>query len=249
MTNRNAMRACAIALVAGLGVSAANADLSTDVFTLNANVGGEHGSFIASVDDGYFDNDGNFYWTLEAAVDIYSDNGMMLATLSTASLIVIADPIISMNFNVQATNQNTIFTVTSGLLSFSEISNPLGAASAGVSVTDINGDGATLTPDGSSIYASRYNGDYPNGTPFADLLADPITAGAFQSGTDDDDYPGGGSFANIGVPVDSMSAAWTFTLSAFDVASGTSTFTIVPTPAGLGLLGVAGLGVLRRRRR
>lgn len=248
MTNRNAIRACAVALVAGLGVSAANADLSTDVFTLHATVGGESGSFLASIDDGYFDDQGNFYWTLEAAVDIYSDNGLMLATLSNASLIVIADPIISMNFNVQASNQNTIFSVTSGLLSFPEISSPIGRASAGVSVTDLKGDGATLSPDGGSIYASQYNGDYPNGTPFANLLADPITAPAWGSGTGDDEFPGGGNFAVIGEPIESMSAAWTFTLSAFDVASGTSTFVIVPAPAGLGLLGVAGLVALRRRR-
>ncbi len=246
--NRNAIRACAIALVVGLGVSAANADLSTDVFTLHATVGGESGSFLASIDDGYFDDQGNFYWTLEAAVDIYSDNGVMLATLSTASLIVIADPIISMNFNVQASSQNTIFSVTSGLLSFPEISSPIGTASAGVTVTDLNGDGATLSPDGGSIYSSQYNGDWPNGTPFADLLANPVSAGANQTNADSDEYPGGGGFVSIGEPVQSMSAAWTFTLSAFDVASGTSTFFIVPTPAGLGLLGVAGLVAIRRRR-
>ena len=248
MTNRNAVRACAVAMVVGVGVSAAHADLSTDVFTLNATVGGEQGSYIASVDDGYFDDEGNFYWTLEAAVEIYSDNGLMLATLSQASLIVIADPIISMNFNVQASNQNTIFSVTSGLLSFPEISNPIGRASAGVTVTDLNGDGATLAPDGGSMYASRYNGDYPNGTPFADLLNNPVMASAFDTGSDDAEYPGGGNFVSIGEPIQSMSAAWTFTLSAFDVASGTSTFVVLPTPAGLGLLGVAGLAVLRRRR-
>ncbi len=248
MKNRNAVKACAIALVAGLGVSVAHADLSTDVFTLNATVDGQSGSFVALIDDGYFDDQGNFYWTLEAAVDIYSDNGLMLATLSNASLIVIADPIISMNFNVQASNQNTIFSVTSGLLSFPEISSPIGRASAGVTVTDLNGDGATLSPDGGYMYASQYNGDYPNGTPFADLLSSPVTAGAFQSGSGSDEYPGGGNFANIGEPIVSMSAAWTFTLSAFDVASGTSTFVVVPTPAGFGLLGMAGLVVLRRRR-
>lgn len=247
MANRNAKVACAVVVVAGLA-GIASADLTTEVFILHAQVGGQSGSFMASQDDGYFDGDGNFFWTLDSEIQIQGDNGDILATLSGASVIVMQDPVISMNFNVQAANQNTIFTVNSGLLSFATIANPIGAASAGVTVTDFNGNGATLSPDGSSIYASRYNGNFPSGTPFADLLSDPISAGAFQTNAASDEYPGGGNYVSIGTAVSSMSAAWTFTLSPLDVASGTSTYVIIPTPAGASLLGLAGLAAIRRRR-
>lgn len=248
MTNLSRCTVCALALVAGLGVSVANADLSDEIFVLNAAVGGQSGSFTATVDDGYFDAEGNFYWDLDGVCEIYGENGDVLATLSAASVVIRHDPVINMDFNVQASSQNTIFTVNSGLLSFPQISAPVGAASAGVTVTDLNGNGATLTPDGNSIYTSHYNGEYPAGTLFADLLGSQVSAGAFQTASASDEYPGGGSYASIGEPVVDMSAAWTFTLSAYDVASGTSTFVVVPAPAGVGLLGLAGLAAIRRRR-
>ncbi|MCC7390133.1 MAG: hypothetical protein IT431_15340 [Phycisphaerales bacterium] len=247
MSKLNTGLVCAVVAIAGLA-GGASADLTNEVFVLSAQVGGQNGSFMATLEDGYFDNDGNFFWTLDSEIEIQGDNGDVLATLSGASLIVMQDPVISMNFNVQAANQNTIFSVHSGLLSFAQIASPIGAASAGVTVTDINGNGATLSPDGSSIYASQYNGNYPNGTPFADLLNSAVSAGAFQTGSASDEYPGGGNFVSIGVPVDSMSAAWTFTLSPYDVASGTSTFVVIPNPAGASLLGLAGLAACRRRR-
>jgi hypothetical protein len=245
---KSSLAACVVAMVAGVGASVASADLSTDVFVLGATVNGQSGSYVVSVEDGAFDNEGNFFWTLESEVQIFGADGSVLATLSAASLVVFQDPIINMNFNVQAANQNTAFSVTSGLLSFPQIASPVGMASAGVTVTDINGNGATLSPDGPGLYASQYNGDYPGGTLFADLLGAPVLAGPFQTGSASDEFPGGGSFSAIGVPVESMSAAWTFTLSAFDMASGTSTFVVVPAPAGLGVLGLAGLAIARRRR-
>jgi MYXO-CTERM domain-containing protein len=181
-------------------------------------------------------------------VDITSDDGRVLATLSRASVNIFADPVINMNFNVQAANQNTIFTVTSGLLSFPTINGAIGAASAGVTVTDVNGDGGTLAPDGADMYRAHYNGQIPGGTLFTTLLGGPVSAGAFQSGSATDEFPGGGNFVGIGDPVTSMSAQWSFTVSAFDLASGSSTFIVVPTPAGAALLGVAGLVIGRRRR-
>ncbi len=245
--SRIGMHACVVVLMAG-AASVASADITPEVFSLQAEVGGNTGSFVVTMDDGYFDDQGNFFWSLDGDVNIYDDNGDMLATLSNASVSIFADPVISMNFNVQATNQNTIFTVDSGLLSFATINGALGAASAGVTVTDTTGDGATLTPEGGTMYSSQYNGLFPNGTPFADLINAPLTAGAFSTSDTSDAYPGGGGFVNIGDPVDSMSAAWHFTLSPLDVASGTSTFTVVPTPASIGLLGLGGLVALRRRR-
>lgn len=234
--------------VVGLAASLASADLTPEVFTLHASVDGQSGSFEVMSDDGTFDQFGNFYWTLDHDVDIISDGGNVIATLTNASVTVLADPVINLNFAVQAASSDTTFTITSGLLTFPEIDGAVGAASAGVTVTDINGNGATLSPDGSSMYHSHYNGDWPAGTLFADLLGSSVSAGAFQTGSDDEDFPGGGGFTNVGDDIVSMSAAWTFTLSALDLASGSSTFVIVPAPAGLAVLGVAGLAAARRRR-
>ena len=45
-----------------------------------------------------------------------------------------------------------------------------------------------------------------------------------------------------------MSPQFSFTLSALDLASGTSTYEIVPAPGALALLGMGLVGVRRRRR-
>lgn len=237
-----------IGLVVGLAASVASADLTPEVFTLHATVNGQTGSFQVMSDDGVFDQHGNFHWALEDDVEIFSDGGQVIATLTNASVTVLADPVINLNFAVQAASSDTTFTITSGLLSFPEIDGAIGAASAGVTVTDVDGNGATLSPDGSSMYHAHYNGDWPAGTVFADLLGGSVTAGAFQTGADDEEFPGGGGFTNVGDDIVSMSSAWTFTLSAMDLASGSSTFVIVPAPASLAALGIAGLAAARRRR-
>lgn len=43
------------------------------------------------------------------------------------------------------------------------------------------------------MYASQYNGNFPNGTPFADLLNNAVSAGAFQTGSASDEYPVAGT--------------------------------------------------------
>lgn len=239
---------CAVGALAGLSVSVASADLTDDVFTINARVGNQDGSFVVHADDGWFDGRGNFYWSLGAETPIKGDDGSVLATLSTASIVVFQDPVISLNFTVQAGGSDTQFDIGSGLLSFSQIANPTGRASAGVTVTDVTGNGAKMWPEGDSMYSAQYNGLYPNGTPFADLLTDSVSAGIFQTGIASDEYPSGGQFAVIGEAVDSMSSAWHFNLTAGDVASGTSVFVVVPAPASAGLLAVGGLALVRRRR-
>ncbi|MEZ6242951.1 MAG: PEP-CTERM sorting domain-containing protein [Phycisphaerales bacterium] len=147
---------------------------------------------------------------------------------------------VNLNFDVFAGASNTAFSIGSGPLNFAQFSTAQGIASASVGVTDVLGGGATLAPNAPGMYRAFYNG----GTTFADLLASSLVAGQFSSAQADDDF----GFAAIGVPVDEIAAEWAFTLTAFDSAAGTSTFSVVPAPGSALLLGLAGLTATRRRR-
>ncbi|MFO0895742.1 MAG: hypothetical protein U0574_12400 [Phycisphaerales bacterium] len=113
-------------------------------------------------------------------------------------------------------------------------------------VTDLNGDGAEVTTVGQvgSIYTALIDGVGVRG-----LLGPGFSfnAGQFLSSTSGSDSftaePGPGVNSQIGIRFE-------FTLTAGDSASFTSIFTVnaVPAPGAIGLLAVAGLVGLRRRR-
>jgi uncharacterized protein (TIGR03382 family) len=145
---------------------------------------------------------------------------------------------------------DTEFTITSALLSFGTPIDPAsGRATAAVTVTDLLGNGAQLTGlgPGGGAYVAGYNGLVPGGSTFAELIPS-LAAPAFSSNAVDSDFPGGGAFAAIAGGVNDMSAQFNFTLSANDLASGTSNFEIIPAPATMALLGVGALLGRRRRR-
>lgn len=187
---------------------------------------------------------------------ILTSTGVQVATLDSASFGFIADPQVALNFAVLAGGLPTMFTVTSALLSFPAINPAFAHASAAATVTDLNGDGASFTGAfaGGDAYLAQYNGFVPGGTTFTTLvgpLSVPAGGGPSASGMDES-LPGGGTFVNIGGPVVDMSAQWSFTLSAGDLASGTSIYTIsdvIPAPGAGALLALGGLAALRRSRR
>ncbi|GAB4385318.1 MAG: hypothetical protein Kow0022_10760 [Phycisphaerales bacterium] len=236
----------AILTTAALGlasvVSVAQADL-TEAFRVDALSANGSSSFVVHFDDGSWEG-GVWTYELDDQVDLNGVGMIQSATIVIASGNRSVGQTVSLNFNVVAGALNTVFSVTSGTAAAGYLS-AMGQASAGVSVTDTLGDGATLSPDGTSVYTAYYNG-LP-GTQFAGLLNSAITAGAFSTATANAQFPGGGSFAPIVGPVNDISASWTFAVSAFDVATGTSVFTIVPSPASLALLGMGGLAIRRRR--
>lgn len=188
-------------------------------------------------------------WSLDEPIDFFDENDEFIATLQTASVVAIGDPQVSLNFAVTSGPLNTTFTLTSALLNFAPISPAQGRASAGITVTEGNGNAASLTglfAGGTKSYQATYNG----GTTFAELINNDSTSEAFGTFTSSEALPGSG-FTSIAGSVSSMQSAFSFTLSALDSASGTSIFVTIPEPSSLTLVMVGFMmlsGSVRRRR-
>jgi len=242
-------------LVSAAFTATASADISEIVFTIVAeNENGVSTPWTARFDPSYFDpRDNSYDWSLQGTVALNDAQGNLIAGLSMAHVYCREDPQVDLNFAVFAGALNTTFTITSPHLSFGTMSNVEGRTSAGVSATDLNSDGVSVSSwNGDSIYTSRYNGNVPGGTTFRDefngTFSNPVPGQTVTIGAAD--FPGAGAFSPIAGPVSDMSSRFRFTLSAGDIASGTSLFEIreVPTPAGMTLLGLGGILVARRRR-
>lgn len=234
----------ALALVLSFSATGVLADISDVVLTVRATSERSEGVLEITSDQGYWDGD-NFFWTARQDISITGADGQVLGTVGAGShLALYADPQIAMGFSFQAGSDPTNVTVSSSVLSFPTISSPQGRADVAFTVMDFFGSGASLSglEPGGGAYRAFYNGS----TTFVDAVhqitvvpPDALADGSYV-------YPGGGAYAAIPVPVSSMGAEISFTLSPYGFASGSSNYEIIPEPAGLILL-VVGLGVLRRR--
>lgn len=170
------------------------------------------------------------------------------AVLRGLELTVDADPQVKLNFWVEAGSTDTSFTIASNIVSFATIAGQ-GTATAAVTLTDTNGDGATATGlfAGGKFYEAYYNG----ASGFAQLVSSPISAAMYASTTASQAVP---PWQPMGA-VSSIQSKFSFDLSAYDLASGTSNFVVqelIPEPSGFvalltGLVGLASV-VTRRRR-
>ena len=222
--------------------------MTAQLVIVDAEQGGETGQFAA-----LFPVDtvisGTYTYDLDAPVTIMStQNNVQLGTLNTLGLAFNADPAVSLEFSVRAGAFGTNFTITSATISFDPINDPIAYATAGVTVTDRNSNGATLTgllPNGKA-YQAIFNNQLPA---WATLITGPVVAPATGSkSASDRSPPGAGNWASVGYPVSMMSSQFKFNLTALDSASGTSNFEVIPEPATLGLIALGCLGLLRRRR-
>lgn len=232
--------------------SAAFGGITGDPLTVTATSSAGTASFSLNILDGSWNGD-NTVWTYNGPVGqvvqmIDPGNLNVVAELDLGGFSVsfVFDPEVNVNFTATAGVAATAFSFSSALLSFPSIPGATATASAGWTLQDRNGNGATMTGSlnaASAGYRADYNGLVPAGTQYAAALAS-LNAPAFGNNN---------SNANFGPDligtVSSMSAAWGFTLSARDAATGTSSFVIAPAPGTVAALGMLGLATLGRRRR
>jgi len=222
------------------------ADLSNVVLRVQASDGRSVGVLEITQEAGYWVG-GNFFWSTEDALPIRDADDNVLGWFGPADIRFYADPQVVLGFSVQAENTDTDFQITSALLSFPTITDAQARADAAVTVMDFFGTGATLTglgPTGGA-YLAQYNGFVPGGTTFVERISLVQVVPPNTLATSDFEYPGGGAYAPIGSASD-MSAEFSFRLTAWGFASGSSNFEIIPEPSAALLLLAAGL--LGRRR-
>lgn len=236
------MAAGAVVLV---GAASAIADIGDPVIVFEASGAMGSGSYTVTLDDGTWAGD-SWFWSSSDPIEIRSGSGDLIVTVNNSSVFIHEDPVVALGFAVTAGGSDTIFTITSSTVSFSTIEDAIGRASAGITLTESDGDTATMTglQPGGALFTAFYNGS----NPFANLLAGPfVESDPFGTTDANDEFPGGGGFTLVG-DVDDISSQWSFELSANDQASGTSVFVVIPAPASVAVFMTGALGVLRRRR-
>ncbi len=220
-------------LGASLGASSAVADITGGGLNIIAtNAAGDVATFQIPAPPGV----SAWTWSSTEMIEMRSPTtGELIAVLNPdgreSRVEYVDDPFINMSFSVQAASSATTFLISSALLSFATITEPEGRATAGFSLTDGDGDGATLTgigdPSGAQgAYLAQYNGfaGTLSGTTFAEAIQS-MTAGIFSTQTASADVPPVG-FLIIANPVSDMSVFVSFTLTANDLASGTSAYVV-----------------------
>lgn len=239
-----AVAAMAIAAIAG----SASAGISGSLVHIEAtsSLGTASLDFVTNSDF----SDGVLTDGITESVELIDDDGDVIATITNLNVLLIADPVVNMNFAVFAGAADTSFTLTSTLLSFGGITNPLARASGSISVTDSNGNGATATGNyaGNKAFRAFYNGAVAGaGNIFSTLIDTPVVIGD-PFGSDKSSEESGPGFDVIVDTVTTMSTEFQFTLSARDQVGGTSTFVVVPSPASMVLCSIGGLAMIRRKR-
>jgi hypothetical protein len=241
--------AIGIALALSIAAGTASAGISSAIVRIEATSSLGTG-VVELISNSDFQN-GVLTSGLTEAVDVLDEEGDIIATVTNLNILLIADPVVNMNFALFAGAADTTFKVTSTLLSFPTLTDATGRASASLSVTDSNGNGAIATGlyDGGKAYRAFYNSpaDPGDGIIFDSLIDTPITI-ADPFGSDDGTEESGPGFSPIAEPVSNMSTEFNFRLTALDQFAATSTFVVIPTPATLAIA-TAGFVFISRRRR
>lgn len=166
--------------------------------------------------------------------------GPVVARINQLEVGFVDDPVVSISFSATAGSSDTTFTLNSATLSFPALNDPTATADAEFTLTDNDGDGASvaLVSGNAGLNRASYNGS----NIFAELIGSQ-NIGAGASTFNESAGP-----STITGAVSSMQGQIAFTLSADDSASGSLYYEIVPEPVTFVLLG-AGAGLMAVRRR
>lgn len=150
------------------------------------------------------------------------------------------NPQVNLGFAMIAGAVPTHFSATSALMP-AGVNNPDGKASVGINIQDFgDAEGALLTGDNNGYaYTALYNTGSSIFNQAIQSVSAPAWGGNNSVSADSGWQPIAGSVANISAMIE-------FTLSAGDLANGTSTFQVTPEPTSLLLVA---LGALFARRR
>jgi hypothetical protein len=197
---------------------------------------------VTKIFSGNAETDENGYFE---SLLVDSDQAIGSAVIEGLTLKLNADPEVGIEFGVRSGSLATTFNIMSDVVTFPPLANSVGYASAGITLTDRAVLGAAITGlfDGGKVYQARYNGT----SVFANLVSGfGITGGTL---TTSEAKPGIGSEL-ITDTLLGIESEFSFTLSARDSASGTSTFVVtpIPEPATIAMLGFGALSLIRRRK-
>lgn len=224
-------------LAAGLTATVANAAIVGDAFVISAtNANGTFGIVVTQAQLTFEPLDSSYSY-------IYSGPAVVLAngvTVESFDIFFQDDPTIAMTFVGFTGGLATSFSISSGALVFAPLVGQTAYAGSAMTLTGINGSNANLAGGfGGNAHLASFNTG-----PF--LVNIPSFGVANPNGTNSVSGDTGPVF--VAGPVAGMQVDWNFAVDANDSVSLNSFFTITPAPGALGLLGVGGLLIARRRR-